>query len=121
RRRGRGYFGNELWVRTGRPRAGMPPACPLLQQDATDLTALDRDPQLVGGLDQRIARPHTRLLGGDRRQRAVPPPAATRPARAPPPGWWGPPAPGAPSPGRPSRPVGSWRTKATNWPRSAWS
>jgi len=49
----------------------VPPACPLLQQDATDLTALDSDPQLVGGLDQRIQRPHTGLLGVDRSQGAV--------------------------------------------------
>src|SRR4029453_6366314 len=56
----------------------MPPACPLLQQDATDLTALDRDPQLVGVLDQRIERPHTGLLGAARRQGAVRPPARAR-------------------------------------------
>ena len=49
----------------------MPPACPLGQQDAADLTALDGDPQLVSGLDQRIQRPHTGLLGVDRRQGAV--------------------------------------------------
>src|SRR4029453_19663367 len=62
---------DELWVRTGRPRARVPPACPPLQQDATDLTALDSDPQLVGGLDQRIQRPHAGLLGVDRSQGAV--------------------------------------------------
>src|SRR5215216_2639724 len=44
---------------------------PLLQQDATDLTALDSDPQLVGGLDQRIQRPHPGLLGVDPSQGVV--------------------------------------------------
>jgi hypothetical protein len=70
-------------------RARVPPACPLLQQDATDLAALDGDPQLVGRLDQRIQRPHTGLLGVDRSQ--VPSACLT------------------------SRPVGSWPTKATSW------
>jgi hypothetical protein len=49
----------------------VPPARPLLQQDPADLTALDGDPQLVGGLDQRIQRPHARLLGVDRSQGPV--------------------------------------------------
>src|SRR4029453_2526756 len=65
---------DELWVRTGRPRARVPPACPPLQQDATDLTALDSDPQLVGGLDQRTQRPPAGLLGVDRSRGAVGPP-----------------------------------------------
>jgi hypothetical protein len=68
---------------------------PLLQQDATDLTALDGDPQLVSGLDQRIQRPPTGPLGVDRSQGAV---------------------------GLPDQPAGrSWPTKATSWPRSVWS
>ena len=55
------------WPSTSVGAASVPP----LQQDPTELTALDSDPQLVGGLDQRIQGPHAGLLGVDRSQGAV--------------------------------------------------